>query len=148
MADPIHYNQPLTSVSDTFEESIIYPDPSYDDYFSKSSAQSYWPLIDISEKEDFYMITADLPGIEKKDIKISIDQYNNIIIQGKKGAEIKKENNVYLCFERYKGTFYRKISLLKPVDTQRIKAKYQDGVLEIRAPKIEESIAKEINIED
>jgi HSP20 family protein len=152
MSNLVHYNQPLTSIFDDFENNInrfLSSYPARGGGFSDSNVGNYWlPNIDVKEEDRSYVITADVPGMEKKDIKISIDQYSNLIIEGERDTEVKKEKKGYICFERHKGSFFRKIALPGAVDAQDIKAKYQQGVLEVNVPKSKESVVKQINVED
>ncbi len=148
MLNLTRHNQPLASIFDEFEKNINQFLPSY---FKNDPSNNnvYWtPEIDIKEEDQFYVVTADMPGMEKKDIKINMDQYNNLVIEGERDTETKKEKKGYICFERYKGTFFRKFSLPGVVDAQGIKAKYQNGVLEINIPKSKETVTKQISIED
>jgi HSP20 family protein len=150
MSNLVRYNQPLTSIFDEFGKNInrflsAYPVLGND--FS-SVGDSWLPDVDVKEEDKFYVVKADVPGMEKKDIKISIDQQNNLVIEGERDTEIKKEKKGYLCFERYKGAFFRKIALPGAVDAQGIKATYQSGVLEVNVPKSKETVVKQISIED
>lgn len=150
MSNLVRYNQSLASIFDEFEKNInrvlsAYPVLDNDFY---SVDDSWLPDVDVKEEDKFYVVKADMPGMEKKDIKISIDQQNNLIIEGERDDEIKKEKKGYIYFERYKGSFFRKIVLPRAVDAQVIKAKYQSGVLEINIPKSKETVVKQISIED
>jgi len=150
MSNLVRYNQPLTSIFDEFEKNIsrvLSAYPVFGNDFS-TNGDSWLPDVDVKEEDKFYVIKADVPGMEKKDIKISIDQHNNLVIEGERDTEIKKEKKGYLCFERYKGSFFRKIALPGAADAQGIKAKYQNGVLEINIPKSKETMVKQISIED
>lgn len=150
MSNLVRYNQPLTSIFDEFEKNINHFLSAYPVFGSEFSARgdSWLPDVDIKEEDKFYIVKADIPGMDKKDIGINIDQHNNLIIKGERDNEIKKEKNGYLYFERYKGSFFRKIPLPGAVNSQDVKAKYQSGVLEINIPKAKETVLKQINIED
>ncbi|HBY58040.1 MAG TPA: hypothetical protein DEG96_09325 [Candidatus Atribacteria bacterium] len=104
------------------------------------------PLIDVIDKKDNILVKAELPGVDKKDVKISLSE-NTLTIQGerKEEKEIKKED--YYCCERAFGTYSRTIALPVEVDKTKAKATFKNGVLEITLPKKEEIKPKEIEIQ-
>lgn len=104
-----------------------------------------YPPLDIKEDNGKYIIEMEVPGIEKKDIKISVKK-NNLIIQGQKREEKKKKEESYLCVERSYGKFRRSLSLSMEVDESKIKAKYDNGVLRVALPKTKKEKAKEVEI--
>ena len=104
------------------------------------------PLVDVIDKKDSILVKAELPGIDKKDVKISLSE-NTLTIRGerKEEKEIKKED--YYCCERAFGTYSRTIALPVEVDKTKAKATFKNGILEITLPKIEETKPKEIEIQ-
>lgn len=103
------------------------------------------PPIEVYEEDDKYHVKAELPGLNKDDIDISIAK-NVLTIKGERKAEKEtKENDYYYC-ERYYGNFMRSISLPGAVNVNDISASYKDGVLEIELPKAEEEKEKKISI--
>ena len=103
------------------------------------------PLVDVEETDDEFIISAELPGMKRDDIKITFE--NNILnISGEKkaGKEIKEEN--YHRMERSYGKFSRTIPIPSGVKLDKIDAVYEDGVLNIRIPKTEEAKPKQIEI--
>jgi HSP20 family protein len=98
--------------------------------------------LDVEEDDKAYVIKADLPGVAKDDIKVSIDG-NRVAIT----AEVKKEKgkNV-LRSERYYGSLYRSFMLDHDVDDAKAEAKYQDGVLELKLPKKPGAAAKQLTV--
>ena len=104
------------------------------------------PAVDLIDKKDKMIVKVELPGVEQKDVKLSLAD-NNLTIQGeiKKDEEIKKEDYYYR--ERAYGNYARTISLPIEVDKEKINAKFKDGVLEITMPKKPEVQPKEITIE-
>jgi HSP20 family protein len=103
------------------------------------------PPVDVVDKKDNIIVKAELPGIDKNDVKISISE-NALTIRGerKKEKETKKED--YYCCERAFGSYSRTIALPVEVDKTKAKASYKNGILEIILPKIEEVKPKEIEI--
>lgn len=104
------------------------------------------PATDLIDKKDKLIARVELPGVEKKDVKISLSE-NNLTIQGEieKDKETKKDD--YYCCERVYGTYSRTISLPAEVERDKIKAKFKNGILEITMPKSPEKKPKEITIE-
>jgi len=113
--------------------------------FLSKSGVDLSPRIDISETDAAYKIEAELPGINQKEIDVKID--NNILtIKGKK-EDIKeeKEKNYHLR-ERYYGAFQRSISLPNNIEPEKIKASFENGVLNISVPKNDKRTPKKIEI--
>lgn len=104
------------------------------------------PAIDVIDQKDKLIARVELPGVDKKDIKISLSD-NSLTIEGEieKDKDVKKED--YYCCERVYGKFSRSISLPVGIDKDKIKANYKNGILEISLPKKPEEKPKEITIE-
>lgn len=94
------------------------------------------PVVDITEEDDAMSIKAELPGMKKDDVKVSIEK-DALILQGERKSESKKEDTNYYVCERSYGTFYRRLPLPKPVNADKAEAKFEDGVLSIKAPLAE-----------
>jgi HSP20 family protein len=94
------------------------------------------PFIDVMEQDKEIIATAEMPGLEKKDIKINITE-DMLEISAETKQEEKKEEKGYIYRERRSGSYYRAISLPSPVDPDNSKATYENGVLEIKMPKTE-----------
>jgi HSP20 family protein len=108
---------------------------------------SQWsPAIDVYDSNDNILIKAELPGLKKDEINISVKN-NSLVIQGekKRDSEVKEEN--FYKTERFYGSFCRTIQLPSDVDVDKIDAKYKDGVLSLTLPKKEESKPKQITID-
>ena len=103
------------------------------------------PAVDIREEENRYVIHADIPGVEAKDIDITME--NGILsIKGERKDETRDERNGYKRVERVRGTFYRRFSLPDTADAERIEARSKDGVLEIVLPKHEKVQPRRITV--
>ncbi len=96
------------------------------------------PSIDIYEEGDDVVVKAELPGMKKEDIEVSLAD-DSITISGEKKKEEKVERKGYFRHERSYGSFARSFSLPSEVRTDDAKAEFRDGVLEIRVPKTEEA---------
>lgn len=99
------------------------------------------PSCDMYEEGNELVVKADLPGVKKEDIKVDLSG-NMITISGEKKEEEKTEREGYYRFERSHGSFYRRFDLPEGFDTDKVKAHYEDGVLEVRVPKTEEAVKK------
>jgi len=104
------------------------------------------PAIDVYDSKDNILVKADLPGLTKDEIEVSI-QDDNLIIKGekKKDTEVKEEN--YYRTERFYGSFYRTVELPAQVEADKVDAKYEDGVLSLTLPKKEDAKPKKITID-
>jgi HSP20 family protein len=109
-------------------------------------AQGAWsPAVDIYEKDGNIVLKAELPGIEAKNVGVTVE--NNILtLRGERqfDQEVQREN--YQRVERSYGTFTRSFTLPTVVDTEKIKAEFKDGVLRMTLPKKEEAKPKQISI--
>jgi HSP20 family protein len=123
----------------------------FDAYFGRQArpgvVDRVWaPAIDIYETKDDLVVSADLPGVREKDVHLSITG-EVLALRGQRlpDHQVKEEN--YHRIERWSGNFERHIQLPIPVQADRVRATYRDGVLEIRLPKVEEVKPREIKIE-
>ena len=94
------------------------------------------PFIDVIETDKEVIATAEMPGLEKEDIKTNVTE-DRLEISAETKHEEKKEEKGYVYRERRSGSYYRAISLPSPVDPENSKASYKNGVLEIKMPKTE-----------
>jgi HSP20 family protein len=103
------------------------------------------PSIDIAETDNEIVVTAELPGVDQKDVDITItDDVLTLKGEKKEEKEIKKEN--YHRIERSYGGFQRTVTLPTGVQADKAKATYKDGVLTVNVPKTEEAKPKQIKI--
>lgn len=107
---------------------------------------SEWlPSIDFSETKNNYVVKAELPGIDPKDIDISLTE-NVLTIKGEKKQEKEEEGENYHFVERSYGSFTRSIRLPGQVQSDKVSATFKNGILKITLPKTEEAKKKEIKI--
>ncbi len=123
----------------------------FDDFFRSDRddtsllASTWKPAVDIVEEDEAYVAKVELPGVNKDDVKITM-QDNILTIRGEKKEEKKgKEGNAHRV-ERYYGSFQRSFSLPTSVKSDRIEAEYKDGILTINMPKAEEAKPKQIEV--
>ncbi|MFC6519404.1 Hsp20/alpha crystallin family protein [Undibacterium arcticum] len=102
--------------------------------------------MDVSETDDAYMVKAEMPGVKKDDIKVSINGNQVSISAEVKELKEDKQNGTVVRSERYYGQQQRTFTLAQEVDDARAEAKYQDGVLELLLPKKPETGGKQIAI--
>ncbi|GAB6183935.1 Hsp20/alpha crystallin family protein [Thermodesulfovibrio hydrogeniphilus] len=107
-----------------------------------SAEEMITPAVDLYEEGDDLVIKAELPGINKEDIEVKLTE-DYITISGEKKKEEKVEEKDYYRYERSYGSFSRTFRLPVEVQTDKAKAKFENGVLEIRIPKSEEAKTKE-----
>jgi HSP20 family protein len=118
-----------------------------DNFLSELVKSQYWtPDLDITEDKDQYVLKADLPGLKKEDIKISV-QEDVLTIEGERQSETVTENKKVHRVERSYGRFTRSLNLGNQVDSSKIKANYKDGVLELIVPKAEAKKPQSIDVQ-
>jgi len=101
--------------------------------------------LDVFEERDELVVRAELPGVGKDKIDISIDK-DSLRIEAEKVEETKPEERTYFLCERCHGKFFRSLTLPYPVDGSKASATLDAGVLEIRLPKAEEVKSKHIDV--
>jgi HSP20 family protein len=111
----------------------------------ESNLTTWAPAVDIFETEHELVIKADLPEVDPKDLDIHVE--NNILtIRGERKFEKNVKEDNYLRVERAYGSFTRSFSLASTVNSEAIKADYQNGVLTLNIPKREEAKPKQIKV--
>lgn len=100
-----------------------------------------WPRLDLRETDSAIQVTADLPGVDKDNIEVSV-QGDRLIIRGEKRSEDERREGNYYQVERSYGSFHRQVWLPAEVNPDKVEANYKDGVLTIDLPKTEEVKAK------
>ncbi len=104
------------------------------------------PAIDVSETDNAYKVSVELPGTSKDDIEVTVEQ-GRLNIRGEKKEESREEDEDYLRVERSYGKFSRSIPLPSTVDEEDIEASFEDGVLQCHLPKTGEARGQRIEIE-
>jgi HSP20 family protein len=99
-----------------------------------SATVSWIPHVDVHEEAERFIVTADLPGVEGKDIEVTADK-GVLTIKGERRSEKKSAKDGYESVERATGTFLRRFTLPESVDAEAIKASHVNGVLELSIPK-------------
>ena len=143
MSALIRYETPATTVSSLFDEFMG------NDFFNardRDISLASYPRVDIVEEKDNYKITADMPGLDKRDISVEIKNGVLSISGEKKEEKSERDKNNYCYFERRFGSFRREFALPDHVDSEHVDAKYSNGVLELSLKKTEKAKPKLIEV--
>ncbi len=110
-----------------------------------AATTSWSPSVDIFETEGEIVVKAELPGIDRKDIQLNLE--NNVLsLRGERKFQKETKDDNYHRIERSYGVFSRAFSIPATVDEERIRADYKDGVLKIVLPKKDQAKPKQIKI--
>jgi HSP20 family protein len=104
------------------------------------------PAVDIDERDNAYEVTAELPGMDEKNIEVRLAN-GSLIIKGEREEEKEEKKKDYHLRERHYGSFERQFAVPEGVDTDKIEARFKKGVLTITLPKKPEAIKPEKKIE-
>ena len=128
------FRREMDRIFDKFFEMIPFPE------------QEFIPSVDISETDNEIMVQAEIPGIDPKDLDISLNG-RLLTIKGEKKSEHEEKRENYHKIERKYGTFSRTLELPTDIDPDKVEAKYKDGVLKIVFSKIESGKKIEVKID-
>ena len=114
--------------------------------FNEARSAVRAPRIDVINRDEDILVRAEVPGVNKDDLDISLTE-NTITIQGSSDRQEKEEKGNYYRCEISRGTFSRSVVLPSDVDEEKVKAVFKDGMLEVTLPKVEKSKRRSIQIE-
>lgn len=135
-------------------------DPAFSDSFETALRRFFAPVafeadpqslkmrVDLTEKDNAYLVKADIPGVKKEDINVRVD--GNIVqidAEVNREKETKGQGDKLLRSERYWGSISRTFSLAHDIDDTKVQAKYADGVLTLDLPKKGSPAAKKVTVE-
>lgn len=103
------------------------------------------PALDVYEDKDQFVVTAELPGMKKDDIDVSLHD-GSLTISGERKSEQESKDAGVFRSERYFGRFQRTVDLPTEVESNKVKADYRDGILTITLPKAEEAKPRQISV--
>jgi HSP20 family protein len=103
------------------------------------------PAVDVFEDKDNLFVKAEIPGMKKEEIDISLHD-GVLTLSGERKSEEKHENAEVCRSERFVGRFQRSLALSSAVDAEKVKATYKDGILTVTLPKAEEAKPKQIEV--
>jgi HSP20 family protein len=111
----------------------------FDDFsnFGFNFTENFYPRIDISEEKENLNVTAEIPGVSKENIKITL-QDNILTIEGEKKKETENSDKNFHRTERVYGSFKRSFTLPSEVDSEKVDAKFENGILNIHLNKLEQ----------
>jgi HSP20 family protein len=116
------------------------------DFFGMEPSEGFNPAIDIASENGEYVISAELPGVKREEIEVHFER-GILTLSGEKKSDHKKEGKDYFRFESSYGKFVRKIRLPEDVDSEKMSANFENGVLRIRVKKAESAKPKAIPID-
>ena len=129
-------NRPMRSLIDDFLKNA---------FFEPDFSETKLMAMDVIERDTEFVLSANLPGIKKKDIKVFVEG-DNLVIEAKREEDKEEQNEMTYRCERYRGDYRRIFSIPDNWDYEKIKAKYEDGVLHLTVPKKQKQPDKEITI--
>ncbi len=138
----VRYNRPKNNLMSKRFSDIM------DEFFNdavNTRRDNFVPGIDIAETENQFEISAELPGMKKEDINISLDN-SRLTISGERSLKEEEEGKTFHRVETSYGSFNRSFQLPDNVDEESIKASYEDGLLNITIAKREDKVKKQIEI--
>mgnify|MGYP003573103621 FL=1 len=139
----------LRNTFDPFAQMDLRMNRLFDDFFGESVTQlaDYSPRTDVIEDEKNFEVTCELPGLDEKDISVSMTD-GMLTIEGEKKSETEENEKGYHHIERSYGSFKRVIPFETDIDSENIEAKFNKGLLKVTLPKIaeEKPATKQIHI--
>ncbi len=141
----VRYNNPWNLLN-SLQRELYDPAFSHSVDDDASVATANWaPSVDISENEKEFTLLADIPGVNPKDIEISMEK-GVLTIKGERSTENVEEGENYRRVERQSGQFYRRFTLPDSANADKIEAKSEHGVLRITIPKQEVAVSRRIDV--
>ena len=140
------FNTPLSArrLSDEFNKMLTHW-PGYGDEEGTIATSDWSPAVDIKEDDKQFLIIADVPGVDPKDVEVTM--HNGMLsIKGERSEEKKEEKDGFRRVERSSGSFYRRFMLPDSADPEKIEAHAKNGVLEIEIGKTEKMHSKKIKV--
>jgi HSP20 family protein len=116
-----------------------------DNKSGQATESSWQPPCDVEEAPNHYLLTLDMPGVSKDQIKLEVLD-NQIVISGERRHEQKRNTDTGWYSERRQGKFQRSFTLPVGVDADKLEANYQDGILSVYVPKAESAKPRQIKI--
>jgi len=108
---------------------------------------AWMPRVDVEETEKEVVVKADLPGVEPKDVDVSVLE-GNLILRGESKEEKEEKGKNFHRVERFRGTFYRELPLPAGVDPDKVAAAYAKGVVTVTIPKKPAAVPKKIAVKE
>lgn len=132
-----YYEQPLNKLKNDFDNlfGLLMSDEA--NLLAKlTDYGDFLPKVNIMETDKEYQIHFEVPGVEKKDLEVTLNQ-NILIVKGEKKSEVSKDESHFHCMESHYGTYYREIKLPSNIDEKSLKANFKNGILVVSINKTE-----------
>ena len=148
MTNLARYEYKIPSVFDYLNRFVDWDAPRVSPNDVSFVETGHWkPYVDIKEEAERFLIRADVPGVDAKDIDVSME--NSVLsIKGERMTFSKEEKEEYTRIERLQGQFYRRFTLPDTADATNIQARCKNGVIEIEIPKKKKDLLKKIPIKE
>ena len=143
MSSLIRFQPAVTTLSDLFEEALS---GNFFSRWNREIDERCFPNVDIIEGKENYLIKADLPGLDKKDIKVEVENGVLTISGEKREEKTERDKTHYYHLERSYGAFCRSFRLPDNVGSEHVDAKYANGVLELTLKKTEAAKPRAIEV--
>jgi len=117
----------------------------WDPFFTTRPVSAFAPAFEVKETTDSFVIKADVPGVEEKDLDVAVHA-GTLTVSGSRAAEQRKDGESYALYERQYGSFSRSFALPEMADGERIDAKLENGVLTLAIAKKAEAKPRKISI--
>ena len=117
----------------------------WDPFFTARPASAFAPSFEVKETSDAFLIKADVPGVDEKDLDVAVHN-GTLTVSGHRTAEERREGESYALYERQYGSFSRSFALPDMADGERIEAKLENGVLSLMIAKKAEAKPRKISI--
>ena len=127
---PAPFQQLSQEVDRLFDELIYRPWG-----VSRAQGPTWTPQLDLYEDAAAFVLEADVPGVQEKDISVSVEN-DDLVLKGKRSFERVCDDEHFYCQERRSGEFVRRLRLPTSVDQGKIRAEFHNGVLRVTLPKI------------
>jgi HSP20 family protein len=112
---------------------------------TEAVAKMWMPMVDVTETEKELVVTADLPGVDAKDVTVTVKD-GMLVLEGERKSEAEEKGKEFHRVERFVGRFYRAVALPPTVDPDRIAAESAKGVITVRIPKKPGAVPKKIAV--
>jgi HSP20 family protein len=142
------YEDPVMAIQNEMNRMFdrFFDDPFGLNPFNENRLSAFMPRVDVSETENEIKVSAELPGMDEKEIEIRLD-HENLVISGEKKAENEEKGKNFHRIERSYGSFERVIPLNGEIDPDKVEAVFQKGVLHVTLPKPASAVSKTRKIE-
>jgi HSP20 family protein len=119
--------------------------PRQNGYQESITVAEWAPVVDITEDEQEYLIKADLPEVQREEVKVTVEN-GVLVLSGQRRLEKENKNRKYHRVERSYGSFVRSFSLPDDADSDKVNAEFKEGVLKLHIPKSESARTRQIEV--